>query len=113
MPTKKPFDLNKWVISVLRREFHKSPQKARALAQAMRPYGKYECAKCQQWYTKEEIEVDHCEPVIPVTGWDGFDISIPRLFCDHTALQILCDGCHKAKSNAENAERRRHRKSLK
>jgi 5-methylcytosine-specific restriction endonuclease McrA len=109
--TKRPFDLNKFVINHLRREFHKSPEYKRALLQALRPYGKYECAKCTRWFPRDEIEVDHIEPVIPVTGWAGFDVSIPRLWCSYQALQILCDPCHKEKSKIENAERRMHKKA--
>lgn len=109
---KKPFDLNKFVISHLRRQWHKSPQRSMALALALRPYGNYECAVCKQWFKEEEIEVDHVEPVIPLEGWAGFDISIPRLFCPAAGLQILCQAkCHAAKSAHENAERRKHRKA--
>lgn len=108
--TKRPFDFNKWIISVLKYKWNRSPQREGALVQALRPYGKYECAKCQKWRIKDEIEVDHIEPVIPVTGWRGFDVSIPRLFCPKEGLQILCLSCHSAKSKSENAERRRHKK---
>lgn len=109
--TKKPFDLDKYVMSQLKRLWHKSPQRAMALSLALRPYGKYECAECGLWFEKDQIEVDHRQPVFAVTGWDGFDASIHRLFCDHSGLQILCQAtCHAAKSAAENAERRKYKK---
>lgn len=108
--TKRPFDFNKWVISVLKQKWNRSPQREGALTQALRPYGKYECAKCTQWFVKSEIEVDHFRPVISVTGWDSFDGAISRLFCPKEGLQILCLSCHSAKSKLENAERRKYKK---
>ncbi len=79
-------------------------------------YGVYKCNDC-----KEEIKpkvlingkkydnvlVDHIEPIVdPYKGFEGYDIYIPRMFCEIDNLQVLCKSCHDAKSKIENEIRK-------
>jgi hypothetical protein len=57
-------------------------------------------------FARKEIQIDHISPVVPTSGWEGFDNFIARLFCASNGLQTLCKPCHKAKSKEENAARR-------
>ncbi len=61
-----------------------------------------------------QIWCDHKDPVVPLDGtmptWHEY---IFRTFIDpHTGMQALCDVCHTAKTQAENAERRQNVKEL-
>lgn len=60
-----------------------------------------------------KVAVDHKEALVPLDGtvlsWDQY---LFRLFCGPENLQVLCEVCHKAKSKAENAERRNNVKEL-
>lgn len=66
----------------------------------------YECAKCQELFPAKEVQVDHIEPVVPLTGFVSWDDVIKRTFCEADGLQVLCKGCHKEKTNLENALRK-------
>lgn len=57
----------------------------------------------------EYCDVDHVEPVVPVTGWDSWDSFMERLFCEEDNLQALCKSCHKVKTMAEAKKRRAHK----
>lgn len=61
----------------------------------------YMCSGCSNEYTSKDIEVDHVEPVVPLTGWVSWDDVIERLFCTADKLQCLCTACHKAKTREE------------
>lgn len=66
---------------------------------------------------KGKIHVDHIEPVIPVEGfpnkdWD-WNIYINRLFCDKDGRQVLCEDCHKEKTDKENEIRKETRRKNK
>ena len=61
-----------------------------------------------------QIWCDHIDPVVNLDGtmpdWQQY---IFRTFIDpHTGMQALCDVCHKAKTQAENAERRQNVKTM-
>jgi hypothetical protein len=75
------------------------------------------CELCDQRCKKQksslypQVHVDHKDPVIPLTGesisWHTF---IQRLFFSGADnLQAICSTCHKAKTKAENAERRENK----
>ena len=110
MPVTKEFDLKKYIVNQLRKISRTWHEKDRALLQALRSYGNYECAQCAKWFEKGQVQVDHILPAVPVAGWDSFDGFISRLFCTYKELQVLCKPCHSAKSKSENAERRKYKK---
>jgi 5-methylcytosine-specific restriction endonuclease McrA len=67
----------------------------------------YKCANCSKIFNRGEIQLDHVAPVIdPTTGFIDWNTYISRLFADESGWQVLCRGCHQAKSNAENRVRR-------
>lgn len=60
-----------------------------------------------------QMQVDHEEPVIPVSSSIEeitADQLVDNLWCDERLLKPLCKECHKAKTKAENKERRRIKK---
>jgi hypothetical protein len=112
----KPYNWNSKIMSAIRKIWRYSPERRAALKAAEHP-AKHPadnlvlCAACGQWVHPKLADVDHIEPVVPVTGFDSFDAVIHRL--QFNALAVLCDECHSRKTKAENAERAKHRKQLK
>lgn len=52
----------------------------------------------------KNVHVDHIEPVIdPAVGWVSWDSLIERMFVEEDNLQVLCDACHKRKTDEEKA----------
>jgi 5-methylcytosine-specific restriction endonuclease McrA len=66
----------------------------------------YVCAACEGIFPHGDIQVDHIEPVVALTGFENFDVYIERLFCNIEGLQVLCRPCHKIKTDEENAARK-------
>lgn len=73
----------------------------------------YECAKCKGHFPAKQVEVNHKEPIVPVTGFDSWDGVISRMFCEKDKLEVLCKPCHKLITKEENDARREHSKSRK
>ena len=46
--------------------------------------------------------VDHIDPIIdPAVGFNTWDETIERMFCEEDGLQLLCHACHAAKTKDE------------
>lgn len=73
----------------------------------------YECAKCKEHFPAKQVEVNHKEPIVPITGFDSWDGVISRMFCEKDKLEVLCKPCHKLITKEENDARREHSKSRK
>ena len=73
----------------------------------------YLCAQCKTIVGNKETQIDHIEPVTPLTGWDGFDNFIERLWVPAEKMQLICKKCHKIKSKEENEIRRTSKRSKK
>lgn len=73
----------------------------------------YECAKCKGHFPAKQVEVNHKEPIVPVTGFDSWDGVISRMFCEKDKLEVLCKPCHKLITKEENDARRKHSQSRK
>lgn len=101
-------DQNK-IIAMIRRASIKWGPRYAAINKNRIERGKYSCDNCDHIGPRTGLQVDHIEPVIPVTGFDTWDGFIKRLFCDGKGLQLLCKACHKKKSAKENAERKKNR----
>ncbi len=122
------------LIGAWRRVWHRFPTRLQALKQAevretpvnkdgrpaKRDHVFYICAQCgtraklaaSAGYPK--AAVDHIDPVIPVDGSvPSFDEIAERMFTTPDRLQVLCEPCHRDKSNSENAERRHQRNANK
>lgn len=70
--------------------------------------GLYQCESCKGSFGPKEINKDHIEPVIPVTGFKSWDETIERMFVKSTGYQILCLTCHDNKTAIENLMRIRN-----
>ena len=72
----------------------------------------YVCECCGEIVGRKQRQMDHIEPMIPLTGWQGFDSMIDRLLADESGWQTLCKDCHSIKTKAENEQRKNNKKSL-
>jgi hypothetical protein len=123
---KKEFDLDKFLIQVLRAAFRKTPMYNEAKKRAKEEFfeeskhGKpmrrvrFICASCnRRFFDKEgqrEIAVDHIDPIVSVeTGFTNYSEWIKRHFClddngeiDVAKLQILCNYADKDMSKYGN-----------
>ena len=61
----------------------------------------YECAGCGGSFVAKNVQVDHIEPVVPLTGFTTWDDVIDRMFCESSNFQCLCLSCHKNKTASE------------
>lgn len=71
----------------------------------------YLCAQCKLIFPRKEIQIDHIEPVTPLTGWKDLDTFVTRLKVSAEQMQAICKGCHKKKSGVENETRRTSKKN--
>jgi len=101
-----------FIRSLLRGGFRKYPPKYEVLKEAavgkkINPASKrlaehYRCATCKKDYPQKEVNVDHIQPVTdPVTGFQGWDVYVKRMFCSKSNLQVLCSDCHDIKTAEE------------
>lgn len=114
--------LRTFITSVIRKGFSRYPPKYETLAEAKlgkqvnsktgRLAEHYKCSSCNGSFTNSEVQVDHINPVVPITGWVSWDSFIENLFCSKDNLQVLCSKCHKKKSREENEERRKQKTSV-
>ena len=97
-------------IAGLRRISYRWKPRSDALKAARVGRNEYECTVCKKVFGRKEVQLDHKEPVVPLTGWDGFDKFIERLLCYQEGFQVLCKMHHKIKTLQENKERRDYAK---
>ena len=78
---------------------------------------KYKCACCQKLWNEEQVEVDHIIEVaskLPTPSKmqkDDLWLWIQQLFCEKSNLQVLCIGCHQAKTNNFNSGKSKNRRN--
>lgn len=84
----------------------RSKERSECLKKARIDRGLYVCAICSSQVRSKEIQVDHVESVVPLTGFDGFDNFIQRLWCSEDLLQAICKSCHDTKTKAEREVRK-------
>jgi 5-methylcytosine-specific restriction endonuclease McrA len=67
------------------------------------------CNECGNRIPPKLRRADHIDPVISVHyGWEGWQVYYERMF--NGKLQMMCKGCHDAKTKRENALRRLNEK---
>ena len=110
-PSKTP-DFQKFMIRQLRKIGYMWTPRNEALKLAKVEYGVYACGHCKGHFNRKDLAIDHIEPVIAISGFNGWDEYIDRLFCAVENFQVLCKACHKTKTNIENTERRRIKSSV-
>ena len=130
-PKKKPkFNQHSALRGAWRRVFSRSPIVREVLQDARREVPKYnkdgtrakrdsvqyKCYVCSEWVGSTGVQVDHIVPVInPEIGFETWEIYEKRLFCGKDNLGVICEACHKAKTDSEKAiakERRKREKDL-
>jgi 5-methylcytosine-specific restriction endonuclease McrA len=74
------------------------------------------CPNCGNYEAKSYMQVDHLDPVQPLgvtlEEMDKHEL-MDRIWCSPTNLMATCKTCHRTKTNAENAERRKIRNAKK
>lgn len=72
----------------------------------------YTCKCCGKLFPAKDVQVDHIEPIVPLTMVENLDwnIVINNALCELDGFQVLCKPCHKEKSLEENAERRANKR---
>jgi hypothetical protein len=104
--------MKRLIISNLRRVSRFDKRRTLVMQKYRIRRGHYYCAACNKVKNTREVILDHIQPIVPVTGWDNWDNYIERLFCDECGYQLLCEECHREKTNSENAARKAYKKGL-
>lgn len=114
-------EFKSFIISWLREKSRYWKPKTRAIARARIGRNLYKCESCWAegpwklpplpWKKRERknIQADHLEPVVPLTGFEWFDSWIKRCFVEEDWYQAICYNCHSKKTKAENTERRKNK----
>jgi hypothetical protein len=64
----------------------------------------YQCAKCQGWFKRTEVQIDHIIPCGSLKSYDDLVPFIKNLTQEESSsYQILCKLDHKAKTDEERA----------
>mgnify|MGYP002398935969 CR=1 FL=1 len=74
---------------------------------------RYKCAACGSSFKRDEVQVDHIDPVVDphrANTTINWNVYIERLLCEVDNLQVLCSNCHLDKSNLETQVRKKARK---
>ena len=66
----------------------------------------FRCNLCHHDFPQKDVEVNHIDAVVPVTGFDSWDGVINRMFCEREGLEVLCKPCHKGITKLENERRK-------
>ena len=67
----------------------------------------YRCAITEDLFPATEMQVDHIEPIVPLT-WgmkSRWNELLPRFFCSKENLQAVSKAAHKIKTQKENEKR--------
>jgi hypothetical protein len=103
---KKKYNPKTKIVPAVRRIWFYSPLRREAVNRA-KEGEYYRCEKCHG--LQEKVHIDHIDPCVPLTGWEGFDSFITRLFCEPDKLQAICEKCHSKKSLEETKTRKENR----
>jgi 5-methylcytosine-specific restriction endonuclease McrA len=107
---RKPTNATTFVKAKLRSASVQWKPRYEALKLSRKERGLYQCAMCQKLFKSNQVHVDHIEPVVPLNanwpyGTIDWNVYISRLFCTVDKLQVLCEECHKIKTELENEMR--------
>lgn len=115
---KKQISLKTWLTPKLRRLSYQWPYRAEAKKQARKERGLYECAECKRQglnklWKRNEVHMDHINPVVSLAGFASWDDHLNRLFCNPEQYQALCATHHELKTELENNIRNINKKKKK
>lgn len=120
------YNENSAIRSALRRAFSRSPIVREVLmagrrevpkynkdgSLAKKPSVQYHCETCGEWVSSTKVNVDHVDPVVPITGFTDWNTFIARLWCAITNLKRICSTCHDQKTAQERVARKQFKESL-
>lgn len=106
----KTFNVKSKVVSAIRKIWLYSPNRREAVKRAKEDKDYFRCEKCNGLC--EKIQIDHKIPTVPLTGWDGYDYFIGRMFCAPDELQSLCVRCHDKLTKEQNVIRKKNKKNV-
>lgn len=122
----KPFNQNAVIRGAIRRTFARSPVVREVMNEVRKEFPKYNkdgsrskkdavcylCNRCKKYVGSTKISVDHKIPVVSVEeGFVDWNEFISRLYCGKENLQVICDDCHKRKTNFERFLRQFYKES--
>lgn len=107
----KQYNWDTKITAAIRKVWRYSPERRAAILAARVDDHMVECAACHTVVHEKLAAVDHVNPCVPLSGFDGWDNFIERMKTGQ--MQILCDSCHKAKTKQENAQRALLRRAAK
>lgn len=109
-------ELKRFLIPKLRSASYRWKFRSEAIKNARVARGFYKCAICKTETLKNgQYVLDHINPVVPLTGWDGLDWTqyITRMFVSAEEFQVICHPCHDTKSDFEVQMRKINREKKK
>lgn len=100
-----------FVRSALRQAWTRWPPKYETLERVGRPYKgtdkrqkkEFQCAICNEWHKRKEVEVDHIEPAGRLRTYEDLPRFVARLFVGADKLRTLCKPCHQKVTIAQRA----------
>lgn len=60
----------------------------------------FQCSKCRNWFPQKNVEVDHVVPTGSLRSYEDVAGFVERLFCEVNGLVVLCEQCHRTKTNS-------------
>jgi hypothetical protein len=125
---KKPKSIQSFIMPHLRRASRYWPPKSEARKKALRKIkigefkngrakfeDRYECAECTRQgittlHERSGTQMDHIVEVAGLNGFDNWDATIARLFCNADGYECLCTEHHTQKSQGNQKIRRAAKK---
>lgn len=65
----------------------------------------YQCAHCKNWFKRTEVAADHIVPCGTLRMFEDVAEFLRRLLCELEGLQVLCNACHKVKTDSERKQK--------
>lgn len=99
-------DLRTFVKNTLRRASLRWRPRSDAFAAARIERGLYQCKMCKEGFKRDQVILDHINPVVPITGSDiTIEQWIRGLLVPAEGFQVLCKTCSDAKTAIEDKMR--------
>ena len=96
-----------WIRSLLRMRYMRgwkphsevAKENRRAITKKSRAKWEYQCADCNDWFLRKEVDIDHIIPCGTLKSFKDLSLFCERLFVEKEGLQVLCKVCHKKKTH--------------
>ena len=70
-------------------------------SRAKRDHVRFECDYCKELFQGAQVDVDHISPIGSFKCLSEIHAFITKVYCAYDNLQILCDKCHREKTNMD------------